>query len=86
MTNRNDLLKKKNIMFIMSKIDGWVFDASKAEKEANNDTALKIRKILKGHEVMSYRPKGGNRNYEHDSMMIEMMKRLGVAKIDDKLS
>ena len=39
---------------------------------------------MSGHEVfMSYRPKGGNRNYEHESMMIEMMKRLGVATIGD---
>ena len=71
-------------MFIMSKIDGWVFDASKAEEDANNDTALKIRKILKGHEVMSYRPKGENRNYEHESMMIEMMKRLDVATLEEE--
>eukprot|EP00942_MAST-04A_sp_MAST-4A-sp1_P009371 g9371.t1 len=84
LTKRQDLLDKKNIIFVMSKIDGWVFDASKAEKEANNDTALKIRKILNGHEVMSYRPKGGNRNYEHQSMMIEMMKRLDVATLEEE--
>ena len=36
--------------------------------------------MLSGHEVMSYRPKGGKRNYEHESMMNEMMmERLGVA-------
>ena len=38
--------------------------------------------MLSGHEVMSYRPKGGKRNYEHESMMNEMMmERLGVATV-----
>ena len=39
--------------------------------------------MANGHEVMSYRAKGGNRNYEHKSMMVEMMKRLCVATIGD---
>ena len=74
--------EEKELLFIMSKVRGndWVFEASDTEIKANNKTAKTIRKMLHGHEVMSYRPKGGKRNYEHESMMIEMMmERLGVA-------
>ena len=72
--------EKKELLFIMSKLDDWVFDASDTEIKANNNTAKTIRKMLNGHEVMSYRPKSENRNYEHESMMNEMMmERLGVA-------
>ena len=64
--------------------DEWVFEASDTETKANNKTATTIRKMLSGHEVMSYRPKGGNRNYEHESMMNEMMmERLGVATLEE---
>ena len=77
-TNRSDLLNAKKIIFIMSKPDGWTFQPSKKEREMNDATANKIRKLLSGYEVMSYRPKGGNRNYEHDAMIYEMLKRLGL--------
>ena len=51
---------------------------------ANNKTAKTIRKMLSGLEVMSYRAKGGKRNYEHESMMNEMMmERLGVATLKE---
>ena len=36
--------------------------------------------ILDNYEVMTYRGKGGNREYEHNSMMHEMMKRLKLNK------
>ena len=40
--------------------------------------------MLSGHEVMSYRPKYGKRDYEHESMMIEMMmERLGLATVEE---
>jgi hypothetical protein len=74
--------EKKELLFIMSKVDDWVFEASDTEIKANNNTAKTIRQMLNGHEVMSYRAKGGKRNYEHESMMNEMMmERLGVATV-----
>ena len=85
LATRKDLFDNKNIIFIMSKIDGWKFKPSATEKAAKNITAKEVRKLINdGHEVMSYRPKGGKRNYEHESMMIEMMKRLDVATVDTK--
>ena len=80
--NKKGLGKNSNIIFVMSKIDGWVFHESKLEKEAKDGTAKEVRKMLKGHEVMNYRPKGGKRNYEHESMMLEMMKRFKLVKND----
>ena len=78
--------EKKELLFIMSKVNDWVFEASDTEIKANNNTAKTIRKMLNGHEVMSYRPKGGNRNYEHESMMNEMMmERLGVATVVEEV-
>merc|ERR1712070_2972 len=57
---------------------------SEAEITANNETAKTIRRMMSGHEVMTYRPKGGNRNYEHESMMMEMMmERLCVPTIEN---
>ena len=41
--------------------------------------------MMSGHEVMTYRPKGGNRNYEHESMIMEMMYRLNVEKKKDSV-
>ena len=75
--------EKKELLFIMSKPDDWVFEASDTETKANNKTATTIRKMLSGHEVMSYRPKSRKRDYEHDSMMVEMMKRLGLATVEE---
>ncbi len=84
-TDRKDLVKNEKLIFIMSKLDGWVFYASETEKAANNETAKTIRNMMYGHEVMTYRPKGGNRNYEHESMIMEMMYRLNVEKKKDSV-
>eukprot|EP00942_MAST-04A_sp_MAST-4A-sp1_P014569 g14569.t1 len=86
-TKDRDIINYSNIMFIMSKINGWKFyasdftPASEGEKNLGNGLskiAKRVRKMLNGHEVMSYRPKDINRDYEHESMIDEMIKRLEV--------
>ena len=84
LVTRKDLLDDKKVIFIMSKHDGWKFEPSATEKAAKNVTAKEVRKVINdGHEVMTYRPKGVKRDYEHDSMMVEMMKRLGLATVEE---
>ena len=68
------------MMFVMSKDDGWEFEASDIEKK--NPVSTDIRKKLQGVEVMSYRRRGERqfrgevRDYEHDSMVNELLRRL----------
>ena len=69
-------------MFVMSKDDGWEFRASAIERANQNPITTEIRKKLQGVEVMSYRRRGERyfrgevRDYEHDSMVNELLRRL----------
>ena len=71
-----------DIMFVMSKDDGWEFKASDIEKKKQNPITTEIRKKLQGVEVMSYRRRGERRfrgevrDYEHDTMVNELLRRL----------
>jgi len=66
--------KGNAIQFVMSFKAKWKFE------EGKNDREEKCRKQLNNYEVMTYRGKGDNREYEHNSMMHEMMKRLELNK------
>jgi serine/threonine protein kinase len=71
--------KGNAIQYVMSFEAGWKFE------EGKNDREKKCRNRLVNYEVMIYRGKGGNREYEHNSMMHEMMKRLKLNKDTAKM-